>query len=142
MFYQGGAGIVIVPGTHTFKMVVSDGSKTATGTFSLVVNTGAILAAAAFQKSLAADIPLPDAKTGMGYGVSLWAIGSGALPWTWSIMSGELPPGLKINPASGVIYGTPLSSAAGNTYKFRISVKDGIGADAIGEPTYSILVTK
>jgi large repetitive protein len=142
MFYRGGSGVALVAGTHTFKMVVSDGSKTATGTFYLVVNTGDILATAVFQKSLAADITLPDARVGMGYGVSLRASGNGALPWTWSIMSGDLPPGLKINPSSGVIYGTPLSSAAGITYKFRISVKDSIGVDAIGEPTYSIFVPK
>lgn len=142
MFYQGGSGVAIVAGTHTFKMVVSDGFTTATGTFSLVVNTGPILATATFQKSLAADIPLPDANTGIGYGVSLRAIGNGALPWAWSIMSGDLPPGLGLNSTSGVVYGTPLSSATGKTYKFRISVKDGLGVDAIGEPTYSIFVPK
>ncbi len=143
MFYQGGAGIAIVPGTQTFKMVVSDGFSTATGTFSLVVNTGTStnpIPAANFQKSLAADIPYPDAKVGMGYGASLYCIGDGGLPWKWTIMDGSLPPGLGLNSASGVIYGTPLPSAAGNTYKFRISVKDGLGKDAIGEPTYSIVV--
>lgn len=142
MFYQGGSGVAIVPGTHTFKMVVSDGFTTATGTFSLVINTGPILPTAIFQKSLAADIPLPDANTGMGYGVSLRAIGNGALPWAWNIMTGQLPPGLGINQSSGVIYGTPLPSAAGKTYKFSINVKDGMGMDAIGEPTYSISVPK
>ncbi len=142
IFYAGGSGIALVPGTHTFKMVVSNGSGTATGTFSLVVNTGEILGTATFQKSLAANITLPGAKTGVGYGASLWAVGNGALPWSWSIRSGGLPPGLEINPTSGVIHGTPLSSAAGNTYTFTISVKDGIGAEAIGEPTYSIFVTK
>jgi len=55
-------------------------------------------------------------------------------------MDGSLPPGLGLNSASGVVYGTPLPTAVGNTYKFRISVKDGIGAEAIGEPTYSIVV--
>ena len=142
MFYAGGAGIALVPGTQTFKMVASDGSRTATGTFSLVVATGDILPVADFQKSLAPDIKLPDATTGLGYGASLWAMGDGGLPWLWSIRSGGLPPGLGINPASGVIYGTPLSSAAGNTYKFTISVKEALGKEALGEPTYSIFVAK
>jgi hypothetical protein len=143
MFYAGGAGIAIVAGTQTFKMVVSDGISTATGTFTLVVNTGSTwnpIPQAVFQKSLAADIPYPDAKSGMGYGASLYCIGDGGLPWKWSVMDGSLPPGLVLDSASGVIYGTPLPSAAGNTYKFRISVKEGMGADAIGEPTYSITV--
>jgi hypothetical protein len=142
MFYAGGAGIALVPGTQTFKMTASDGSRTATGTFSLVVATGDILPVADFQKSLASDIKLPDVATGQGYGVSLWAMGDGGLPWLWSVRSGSLPPGLGINPASGVVYGTPLPSAAGNTYKFTISVKEALGKEAIGEPTYSIFVPK
>jgi len=141
MFYADTSGAALVPGTHTFSMVVSDGSNTATGAFSLVVSTDEFAPIASFQKSLAPNITLPDAKVGMGYGVSLWAVGNGNIPWTWNIMSGELPPGLKINTASGVIYGTPLPSGAGKTYEFRISVKDAIGADAIGEPTYAIIVT-
>jgi predicted secreted protein len=145
MFYQGGSGVAILPGTWTFKMVVSDGSSKATGTFTLVVNVGSSMnpiPKADFQKSLAADIPYPDAKVGMGYGASLWCTGDGALPWKWTIMDGSLPPGLELNQASGIIYGTPLPAAAGNTYHFRISVKDAIGVEAIGDPTYSIIVAK
>jgi hypothetical protein len=142
MFYAGGAGIALVPGTQTFKMVASDGYRTATGTFSLVVATGELLPVADFQKSLAPDIKLPDATTGLGYGVSLWCMGNGGLPWKWDLRSGGLPPGLGLNSTSGVIYGTPLSSAAGSTYKFTISVKDQLGKEAMGEPTYSIFVPK
>ncbi|GAG59033.1 unnamed protein product, partial [marine sediment metagenome] len=36
------SGGMLVPGTHTFDMTVSDGSRTATGTFTFVVNTGEI----------------------------------------------------------------------------------------------------
>jgi hypothetical protein len=142
MFYMGSAGIALMPGTYNFKMAVSDSSKKATGNFSLVIASGNYLAQADFQKSLAADINLPDAITGMGYGASLWTLGDGNLPWTWRIMSGELPPGLGLNENSGVIYGTPLLAAAGKSYEFRISVKDGIGADAIGEPTYHISIPR
>jgi large repetitive protein len=41
---------------------------------------------------------------------------------TWSIASGELPPGLALNSASGEISGSP--TAAG-TFEFRVRVSDG-----------------
>jgi len=140
---MGGAGVAILPGVWTFKMVASDGVNKATGTFTLSVNTGtasAPIPQADFQKSLAADIPYPDAKVGMAYGASLWCFGAGGMAWKWAIMDGSLPPGLGLNSASGVIYGTPTADAAGKTYKFRINVTESIGAAAIGEPTYSMAV--
>jgi large repetitive protein len=42
---------------------------------------------------------------------------------TWSIASGELPPGLSINSTSGEISGAP--TAAG-IYEFRVRVSDGV----------------
>ncbi len=69
-------GGMIIAGTHKFKMTVSDGSITSTGTFTFVVKTyngcGPI---AVFQQPAVLSIKLPDATVGQGYGSSLWALG-------------------------------------------------------------------
>ena len=142
------SGGKLVSGTYTFDMTVSDGSRTATGTFTFVVNTGEIVPVAVFQQPAVSFIPLPDANTGYGYGASLWALGNDTLPWSWYLATGELPPGLVIDQAKGVVRGTPHSSAAGNTYSFTITVKDKTGEEALivgpglQPPTYTISVPR
>ena len=140
-------GGMLVHGTHTFDMTVSDGSSTATGTFTFVVKTYEGFApSAVFQQPAVSSIPLPDAYTGYGYGASLWALGEGELPWSWYLTTGELPPGMVIDQSRGVVRGTPHSSAAGNTYSFTITVKDKTGKEALilgsNPPTYTIFVPR
>lgn len=139
------SGGALVTGTHQFKMTVSDGSRTATGDFTFIVQEyqdfGPL---AVFQQPLGVfNINLPDAYTGYGYGASLWALGDGALPWSWYLESGALPPGLVIDQANGIIRGTPNSSAAGNTYDFTVTVKDRDNNTAVSDPlNYHIKVPK
>jgi hypothetical protein len=142
--FQSNGGSLIA-GTHKFTMKVSDGSKTATGNFTFVVNEyqgfGPL---AVFQQPMGVfNIYLPDANSGSGYGASLWALGDGELPWSWYLGSGELPPGLTIDQANGVIHGTPNSSAAGNSYTFTVTVKDKNGETAVDDGlSYHINVPK
>lgn len=49
---------------------------------------------------------LPDAMEGRLYSATLVAI-NGSTPFTWSLVGGELHPGLTLNPSTGVISGTP-----------------------------------
>ena len=140
-----GQGGILLPGTQTFDMTVSDGHKTATGKFTFVVTTyNEFFPVADFQQPSISSIVLPDAYTGYGYGASLWALGDGALPWSWSLYDGELPPGLMIDNASGIVRGEPASEAAGNTYNFTITVRDANQGEALVmiRPTYTITVTK
>jgi hypothetical protein len=65
---------------------------------------------------------LPDANVGSFYSVTLNATG-GMLPYTWFITMGDLPPGLSLNSAAGVISGTPPHEALGS-YTFTISIVD------------------
>lgn len=50
--------------------------------------------------------------------------------------SGELPTGLVIDQTTGIVRGTPNSSAAGNTYKFSVKVLDNNNQEAVSDPVY------
>ncbi len=56
----------------------------------------------------------------VAYNKSLAASG-GKIPYTWSIASGSLPPGLTLNPATGAITGIPTSRG---TFPFTGKVTD------------------
>jgi hypothetical protein len=55
---------------------------------------------------------LPQGTVGQPYTGQLTAAG-GAPPYRWSIPFGQLPPGLSLNPDSGVITGTPTAPEDG-----------------------------
>ena len=67
---------------------------------------------------------LPDGKTGKAYSHTLTAIG--AAPITWSIDSGALPAGLRLNEKTGEISGIP--TAAG-TATFTVKAENSEGSD-------------
>jgi hypothetical protein len=64
--------------------------------------------------------PLPSGDVAVGYTASLIATG-GVAPYTWSIASGQLPSGLKLNSAKGTISGIPILTTTAN---FTIQVED------------------
>jgi hypothetical protein len=67
---------------------------------------------------------LPSGVQGVPYSATLGAIG-GIPPYTWSIVSGSLPAGLTLDPATGNISGTPTGDA--DTYLFAVQVQDSQG---------------
>jgi len=70
---------------------------------------------------------LPDAGRSP-YLIALTARG-GALPYTWTLADGEMPPGLTLG-ANGVLSGTPTEVG---TYAFRLQLSGAGGAEAIGQ---------
>ena len=64
------------------------------------------------------------AYTGTPYSASLSVTG-GAGPYTYSITSGSLPPGLTLNSSTGAITGTPTTAG---TYTFTSKVVDSLGS--------------
>ncbi len=66
----------------------------------------------------------PTAIAGGPYSQNLTVTG-GTAPLTWSVVSGALPPGLTLDPVTGVISGTPTTAGTSN---FTVRVTDANGA--------------
>lgn len=71
---------------------------------------------------------------GVAYSQALTATG-GSAPYTWSVTSGSLPPGLTLGPTTGTITGTPTTSGQPT---FTVEVKDS--AARTGSKVFSIRV--
>lgn len=108
------------------ESTLASSSAAYTGTF--VLNSSANWSAViATFRSAGAPIPpsittnsLPGGTQNSPYNATLAASG-GATPYTWSIVSGSLPPGLTLASGTGVISGTP--AAAGNS-GFTVQLTD------------------
>ncbi|MBJ6749625.1 CFI-box-CTERM domain-containing protein [Geomonas anaerohicana] len=100
-------------GTTNFTVVVTDATGATTErSFSVTVNPTLSIS----------TISLPAVMTGSSYTQQLVGIG-GTKPYTWSV-SGNLPPGVVLDGATGVLSGT--ATGAGN-YDFVVQLKDADG---------------
>ncbi|MCW2935594.1 MAG: hypothetical protein JWM19_6556, partial [Actinomycetia bacterium] len=110
----------LTPGTsYTFKVAAVNAARTGPASAmsaAVTVNAGPSLTFAA----------PPAGEVSIGYSDHLTATGgTGAL--TWSVSAGSLPPGLSLNPGTGVLSGTPT---AGGSYPFTVKVTDTAGGTA------------
>ncbi len=78
---------------------------------------------------------LPSKRVGRGYRVTLVASG-GQIPYTWSLVSGGLPPGLELLP-TGKIRGTLTATG---TFIFTVEVRDSATPQASATRQLSITV--
>jgi hypothetical protein len=129
-------------GTKTFKVKVSDGTSTATGSIDLKI-TGYTPGPAALLQQIGAPFTLVDGVAGKSYGASLYVTG-GTPPYSWLLdasysgSSNLTGAGLTVDESAGIVRGTIMSSAAGKTIKFKVIVKDATGETAIGSTVYTI----
>ncbi len=79
---------------------------------------------------------LPDGGVNVAYSATLSATG-GTTPYSWSIVSGALPPGVTLNAATGVIAGVPTTAG---TSSFAVQVKDSQATPASAQASLSISV--
>src|ERR1017187_2872582 len=112
------AGMTATPGSYPLSIQVTDASgHIATGAFSLTVT-------APTSASLAiASSGLPSADASVPYTASLSANG-GVTPYSWSLVTGALPPGIQLQTSSGFITG--MTTRTGS-YPISVKVTDASG---------------
>ncbi|MGD0931029.1 MAG: Ig domain-containing protein [Candidatus Korobacteraceae bacterium] len=109
-------GTAMATGMFNFAVKVTDSdspANTATANLAITVaGTGQLLGVTTAS--------LPGATVNTFYNALLAANG-GFTPYTWSILSGTLPPGLSLNPTTGQITGLPGSAGL---WQFTVKVTD------------------
>ena len=110
------------------NVAVSDGAATVNQTLTLTVNHASLPLALS-------TTTLSGGTVGASYNQTLAASG-GTLPYTWSLTSGSLPPGLTLNATTGVISGTPTTAG---TSSFTTQVRDNVGATAAKALTLTVV---
>jgi hypothetical protein len=140
----GNSGTGLSVGKKTFKVKVSDGSSTATGSVDLVI-TGYTPGPLAVLQQLGSPFTLVDGVANKPYGASLYVTG-GTPPYSWSLDasyagSADLTAaGLLVDASAGIVRGTIMNSASGKTIRFKVIVTDNAGETAIGSTVYTIKV--
>jgi hypothetical protein len=123
------SGTPTVAGSYSFMAQVKDaGSQTATA--SLNIN----IVPASGQLSITTQT-IPGGTVGTNFSATLSATG-GTTPYTWSLSSGNLPPGLLLQ-GSGTISGNPSSAGL---FSFTVQVLDAVSHSATAPLRINILM--
>ena len=128
------AGITGVPtteGVYQFTLQVRDATGT-TDTESFTITIDPPLPLTITNQS----DELSPGTVGEFYCCGNLFVGGGVPDYTWSLVSGELPPGLTLSESPGRITGTPTTAG---TFTFTVRVTDGRGATA--DRTFSITIS-
>ena len=121
------SGTPTAAGTTSFTVTVTDATPTTTTPPGPFVASRSLSITVRPAPLTITTMSLPDAQVGKPYAATVTAIG-GTSPYTWSITSGSLPRGLSLDPATGVIAGTPTRPPG--TFSFVVTVTDAIAATA------------
>lgn len=147
-------------GTKDFTVEVTDGKLTATGRITLEVKRydvsskdgipgvpGPRASLQQWPQEAVNKYPLPSAKAGRYYGVTLPILG-GTPPYDFdpdqgfTVSEGEITeePGLYLMSDCGVLFGNIPVTLAGETIRFSVTVKDSDGETDLYHPEYAIVV--
>jgi hypothetical protein len=108
-------------GTFTFTMLIADAvATTSSKTLSITVRGGPL--------KFVTDM-LETAGRLLQYNQPL-AIGGGEAPYRWSLMTGDLPDGLTLDSATGILSGTPAKNGLS---VFSVKVTDKLSASVTRE---------
>ena len=116
-------------GTFTFSITATDAAG-CTGTRLYTIT----IANAGCPAIILNPSTLPPGVSGTPYSQSVTASG-GTAPYTYTIAGGALPPGLSLNPATGLISGVPLTSGLFNV---TIRATDSVGCS--GSRAYVLVI--
>jgi hypothetical protein len=125
---QGGviSGTPTAAGSFTLNVVVKDAAgQTFTVALTLVVAAGVVIQTSS----------LAPAAVGVSYSQTLAGSG-GKTPYVWTVSAGSLPAGLTLDPAKGIISGTPT---AGGAFQFTITLTDATPVQATAALTINVL---
>jgi hypothetical protein len=82
-------------------------------------------------------VTLPYGTVNLAYSTTLTA-SDGKIPYTWSVVSGSLPPGLALSTNGGAITGTPTATG---TFNFTVQIRDASNPTQTAIKPLSITVT-
>ena len=125
------AGIPSTEGAYSFTIMVTDSQVTPMVSTKLFNVSVAIDSPAIITVS-----PLTSATVGTRFSKS-FNVNGGIAPYTWSIASGILPPGLSLIPTTGYLAGIPT---AWGIYSFTVMVTDGEGIPATATKLFNLTV--
>ena len=109
------SGAATTTGSFTFKVQVSDGTRSDAQTYTLTVVT---------PLKVTTPVATPTAEVARPVQLHLTATG-GKGPYKWTPSGGTtLPAGLSLDPSTGVLSGQP---AAAGSYALKINVTDALG---------------
>lgn len=114
------SGTASANGTFNFTVRATD-SSTGTGPFNATSGTLTLTIDAATLSYAPANPPA--ATVGVAYSQSLANASGGVAPYTYTIASGSLPPGITLS-GNGTLSGTP---SAGGSFNFTVTVTDSSG---------------
>ncbi len=127
------SGTPTTAGISNFTVQVTDAQSpadTATKSLSITINAPPPLNITTTS--------LPNGRRNKTYNQTLQATG-GVTPYSWSLTSGSLPPGLSLNGSTGVISGKPTTIGA---WSFTVRVQDSQSPAASDTQALSITVTR
>lgn len=107
------SGTPTAAGSFDFVVQVADSSRSQT-TKQLTLS----VAPGTANLTITSSSPLPAGIVGTAYGQTL-GVSGGQAPYSWSVASGNLPPGISLNASSGALSGTPTTAG---TFVFSVQV--------------------
>ena len=108
-----------------------------------VIDSKGTAATATCELTIAPPLPLqvalstPDGKVNQTYSGAFMASG-GVGPFTWSVISGSLPPGIQLDSSTGLLTGVP---AAAGSYTFQAQATDFSQTSVTASGTINIAAT-